>query len=79
MSEAYPSRSARPATTPERARDARARAVIVHRYYRESEESCISALELLLKKSAVEGTNPDGDGAKKGSPKHEVRANGSIP
>ena len=69
MGEARVTRSSRLAAT---------RKAVVQRCYRMQDEACEQAIRLLLVKAAgVTGTS--GDDAKKGSLKHEVRANASLP
>jgi len=57
-------------------------AALVSREYRSSPESCARAVTLLFKaekNAAGCDQHRDGDDAKKGSLKHEVRANPSLP
>ena len=59
-------------------RPAAARKAIVERRYQMQDEACSQAIKLLLARAAGM-TSTNGDDAKKGSLKHEVRANPSLP
>ena len=54
------------------------RSAIVERRYIAQEQACSQAIQLLMKK-AVAMTSSNGDDAKKGSLKHEVRAKSILP
>jgi hypothetical protein len=70
---------ARPGIMDENPRRRQRGPTIVHRTYKNSPESCVIALKLLMQGNAAGVSSTDGDDAKKGSLKLEVRATPTLP